>query len=170
MTQKLHTLMFMSKARWHCEGKHLTKHFYSLAKSNYVKKYVFHLCKQDGQLIEDANKILKEQHGFYSQLYTKDNTVQFQLNNKSKYMVRKEDHLLLTKEITKEEILEAIEHFPSNKCPSIDGLPVEFYQKFKHDILEQLVNMYQYAFENGELNITVQRGYLTLIPKGEKTP
>ena len=52
------------------------------------------------------------------------------------------------------------------KSPGCDGLTAEFYETFCNVIGNDLVEVINYGFQKGELNITMRRGVIVLIPKG----
>ena len=56
----------------------------------------------------------------------------------------------------------------NNKTPSVDGIPIEFYKIFWHDIKDILYDSYCYSIESGSLSISQKQGIITLIPKQEK--
>ena len=66
--------------------------------------------------------------------------------------------------INKEECAKALKDF-NNKTPGTDGLPAEFYRFFWHDIYNDLLASYNYAFQHGMLSISQRRGIISLIPK-----
>ena len=68
-------------------------------------------------------------------------------------------------EITLDEVLLAIKSFAIDKSPGCDGLTAEFYQTFFGLIGSDLVN---YAFENEKLTLTMRRGIIVLIWKGNE--
>ena len=57
----------------------------------------------------------------------------------------------------------------AGKSPGTDGLTAEFYLAFWADIGEDLVEVLNYGFQNGQLSVSQHRGLLSLIfKKGEK--
>ena len=58
----------------------------------------------------------------------------------------------------------------SDKSPSTDGLPVEFYKVFWNNISGPLIEALNHAYQNDELPITQRRGVIRLIPKKDADP
>ena len=52
-----------------------------------------------------------------------------------------------------------------DKSPGTDGLPCEFYRVFWKDVVEILINSFNYSNEIGKLSISQRRGIIKLIPK-----
>ena len=67
-----------------------------------------------------------------------------------------------------DEIKESILKMKNNKTPGVDGLPIEFYKIFWHDIKDILYQSYCYSFENNTLTISQKQGLITLLPKSGK--
>ena len=71
----------------------------------------------------------------------------------------------LEKELTLEELKDALMSFSDNKSPGEDGFTKEFYQTFFDLLCKDLLNSYIEAFQQGSLSISQRRGTITLIPK-----
>jgi hypothetical protein len=56
----------------------------------------------------------------------------------------------------------------ANKSPGLDGLPMEFYIVFFHDIADLLINSYNYSFSQGIMSASQRNGVITLLPKKDK--
>lgn len=57
----------------------------------------------------------------------------------------------LDKDITMEELLQAIKSINSGKTPGPDGLPIEFYKTFQKQLLTPLLDMFNESFNSGTL-------------------
>ena len=58
----------------------------------------------------------------------------------------------------------------SNKSPSEDGLPIEFYRTFWNEIGGFFVSVYNDCFDNNILPLSMRRSIISLIhKKGDKT-
>ena len=65
----------------------------------------------------------------------------------------------------------AIKSLANEKSPGCDGLTAEFYKTFSNVIGNDVVEVINNGFQQGELSITMRRGVIVLIPKGcEKKP
>ena len=71
-------------------------------------------------------------------------------------------------EITLDEVRSAIKYFNNDKSPGCDGLTAEFYQTFFGVIGSDLVHVINYVFENEKLTLTMRRGIIVLIWKGNE--
>ena len=78
-----------------------------------------------------------------------------------------EEQESLEKDLTLEELKEALASFADKKSPGEDGFTKEFYQTFFDLMGKDLLNSYNDSFHKGSLSITQKRGSITLIPKGE---
>ena len=76
----------------------------------------------------------------------------------------------LNSPVSNAEILSALKSLNLNRSPGYDGLPVEFYIVFFHDICDLLLNCYRYSFEQGFLSVSQRNGVITLLPKKDKDP
>ena len=76
------------------------------------------------------------------------------------------DREILGINVTSQEIYNAIKNLNTNKAPGLDGIPVEFYQKFWKIIKTEMVQIIKNII-NGTLLINNQRkAIITLLPKG----
>ena len=78
-----------------------------------------------------------------------------------------EEQESLEKDLTLEELKEALASFADKKSPGEDGFTKEFYQTFFDLMGKDLLNSYNDSFHKGSLSITQKRGSITLIPKGD---
>jgi len=78
-----------------------------------------------------------------------------------------EEQNSLDKDLTINELKEALTSFADNKSPGEDGFTKEFYQTFFYFLFKDLLNSYNEAFRKGSLSVSQKRGTITLIPKGD---
>ena len=79
-----------------------------------------------------------------------------------------EEQSFLEKDLTIDELREALTSFTDNKSPGEDGFTKEFYQTFFDLLCNDLLNSYNEAFRKGSLSVSQKRGTITLIPKGDE--
>ena len=79
-----------------------------------------------------------------------------------------EEQSLLEKDLTINELKEALTSFADNKSPGEDGFTKEFYETFFDLLCKDLLNSYNEAFCKGSLSVSQKRGTITLIPKGDE--
>ena len=72
------------------------------------------------------------------------------------------------REITLHEVRSAIKSFANDKSQECDGLTAEFYQTCFGLIGSDLGDVINYAFENETLTLTMRRGIVVLIWKGNE--
>ena len=173
LTEKLYEKtrgsIFRSKAKWYAEGETSSKYFFNLERSRSNARNCYAILKEDGTLIEQIDDIIKEQRQFYSNLYKKDDTVRFNLqNNTNCRFLNMQQHSTLNEDLKIKEISNAITALKSKKAPGPDGIPAEFYKAYKKELQEILFEAYQQAFQLGMLHETARNGILNLIPKGKK--
>ena len=81
--------------------------------------------------------------------------------------LNEEEQESLEKDLTLEEVKDALASFADNKSPGEDGFTKEFYQTFFELIGKDHLNSYNDSFHKGSLSISQKRGSITLIPKGD---
>ena len=79
-----------------------------------------------------------------------------------------EEQESLEKDLTIEELKDALTSFADNKSPGEDGFTKEFYEAFFDLLGKDLLNSYNEAFNKGLLSVSQKRGTITLIPKGDE--
>ena len=79
-----------------------------------------------------------------------------------------EEQESLEKDLTFEELKDAVTSFEDNKSPGEDGFTKEFYEAFFDLLWKDLLNSYNDAFNKGSLSVSKKRGTITLIPKGDE--
>ena len=161
-------MIFRSKVKWYEEGEKNTKYFYSLEKARYNAKTCYKLIDEEGQEIENQDKILEVQKSFYQNLYSKDEEVSFDMKNTSGIKVPKEIKQAQNQQIEIKEIEAAIKEMNNNKTPGFDGIPVDFYKVFWTSVKEPFMAMVNDAYEQQSLHSTAREGILNLIPKPKK--
>ena len=138
-------LCFRSKAKWAIEGEKNTKYFMNLEKARYNAK-TCHTLLIDGKTVNDPEKVLEAQRGFYEALYTRDQNISFQLGNNVTEYVDPESIACQEEPISVEEITEAMNGLKHNSCPGSDGLPVEFYKCFWSEVRDLLMAAYETVY------------------------
>ena len=172
--------MFRSKMKWLELGEKPTKYFFNLEKKNYEKKLIREVELENGEIISDPVQVNKGIRDFYQNMYTSkingnNSTSVHEYNQKTDGFtgglnipqLNEEEQESLEKDLTLEELKDALASFADNKSPGEDGFTKEFYQTFFDLIGKDLLNSYNDSFHKGSLSISQKRGSITLIPKGD---
>lgn len=163
-----------SRTKWYEEGEKSSKYFLNLEKRNFNNKRISMLRLEDNSLITTDQDILKEEKNFYAKLYDKKiqnytSSINFFESSDANYLTQ-EDKDKYNEQITEEEIFKAIEDTDNDKSPGTDGLPIEFYKTFWHDIKKYFIASMELSYNIGELGISQRQGIISLLPKKEKDP
>uniref|UniRef100_A0A803TGC1 Reverse transcriptase domain-containing protein n=1 Tax=Anolis carolinensis TaxID=28377 RepID=A0A803TGC1_ANOCA len=96
----------------------------------------------DGKNYTNNQDILKQFHKYYSKLYTKDQIniedVMSLLNKQNLQKITEQQRERLNKEITVEEIRNAIRRMKANKAPGPDGLSAIYYKTMSEELIPYL--------------------------------
>ena len=117
----------------------------------------------------DPKAILCEQHRFYAKLYQSDPSINFNITP-SGPVIDNEMRVELDKEITFDEVTQAIRSFPPNKCQGPDGVIAELLQFFWNKLGKLYYRALLHAKRNKKLHLAARRGVISLIPKKSKDP
>ena len=74
----------------------------------------------------------------------------------------------LNRSITSMEIEIVIRNLPANKSPVPDGFTVEFYQKFREELMPIPLKLFQKIAEGGRVLNSFYEATITLIPKPDE--
>ena len=168
LSERVRGQMFRCKVRWYEEGEKNTKYFFQLEKARYNAKTCYSILQEDGTEIRDQKLIIDKQKQFYEDLYSEDKEVNFSLSNTSQIYVPEHIREQQQKQITMEDLQEAIKGMNNDKTPGSDGIPVDFYKVFWTDIKDVFYEMTLAVFEQKVLHATAREGILNLIPKANK--
>ena len=169
MSEKIKGTIFRSKCRWYEEGEKSSKYFYSLETARYNAKTVSVLITDEGKTIKSNANILKMEHHFYTELYRKDQDVEFKPPDVTDYPMCPESiKQLHNQSFTMEELADATKSLNNNKCPGPDGLPIEIYKSFWPLLRTPLFEAINECYQHKQLFRSGSRGILNLIPKTGK--
>ena len=79
--ERTQQIMFRSKVRWYEDGERSSKYFFNLEKCRYNAKKCDKIMTEQGRELSNKQSILDEQHRYYSDLYSKDKDVKFDISN-----------------------------------------------------------------------------------------
>lgn len=69
-----------------------------------------------------------------------------------------------------EDLYDVMISMNNGKAPGPDGMPIEFYKKFKEKLVKPLLDMFNESYETGILPPTLRRALITVILKPDKSP
>jgi len=148
-------------------GERASKYFSAIGKTRAEKNVINSLRHPNGTLTEDNVEIGRIASEFYTDLYSQEITQLAPQTKLLEQLHRKLDEVqktTLEAPIDLEEIKHAIKMSPKQKSPGIDGIPVEFWQKFPA-LAPSLVRLYNYWFQTGVIPECSQQGVVTLLYK-----
>ena len=154
-----------AKARWNSQGEHGSKYFFALEKRNSKNKTITALRGRDGKITKNQGTILDLQSKFYSDLYTTEENFQTNIRDIPNNVVPNELKSELDKELTLEEIQEAIKTMAKNKSPGLSGFSIDIYIIFWGKIKDIFLEEVQFAKLNKILHQSAREGLISLIPK-----
>lgn len=77
---------------------------------------------------------------------------------------------MLDSALTVEDLCEAISSMSSGKAPGPDGIPIEFYKRFKEKLVQPLLDMFNESYKIGTLPPSLRLAMITVIFKPGKSP
>ena len=166
--ERIKGVMFRSKVKWYEEGEKNTKYFFALEKAKYNAKTCFKLIDEYNQELTSQQEIIEAQRRFYTELYQKDDYVEFTAQNTSGVYVPEDIKVQQDQQLDSQDIQQAIKEMKKNKTPGEDGIPVDFYKVFWIQIKDVFLAMMHQCYEQNCLHKSARQGILNLIPKPNK--
>ena len=127
---------------------------------------------KNGEITTDNTEIQRIIRDYYQQLYANkmDNLEEMDkfLEKYNFAKLNQEETETLNRPITSMEIETLIRNLPGNKCSGPDGFTAEFFQKFKEELTNILLKLFQKIAEEDKLPISFYEATITLIPKPDK--
>uniref|UniRef100_A0A6I8Q4Z4 Reverse transcriptase domain-containing protein n=1 Tax=Xenopus tropicalis TaxID=8364 RepID=A0A6I8Q4Z4_XENTR len=144
---------------------------YQNCKETVKRKLVEGLYDSQGHLQSTREGILGVVRSYYAELFRKKaldrGKMQAFLETTPGPNIENLDFSPLVKEITEEEVLQAIDKQQKKKAPGPDGLTAEFYKTFKVKLAPILVEVFNESLVNGSLPSSMQNSSLILLSKGK---
>ena len=113
------------------------------------------LKHENEEITTDNTEIQRIIRDYYQQLYAnKLDNLEERDNFLEKYnfpKLNREEIQNLNRHIRSLEIKAVIRNLPANKSPGPDGFTVEFYQKFREELISTLLKLFQKIAEEGKL-------------------
>ena len=159
-----------------------TAYFFNTAKANFQKKTITSLKDANGRITNDQTQINEVILQYYTELYSsrKNQESNNYSSNISTYLrspllkdlkqieddVKRESD----KELSLNDLTEALKDMKPGKSPGVDGLGPEFYRCFWDELGPKLLETLNYSIQNGELPMSLRRAAITLLQKENKDP
>ncbi|KAK3530199.1 hypothetical protein QTP86_018057, partial [Hemibagrus guttatus] len=145
-----------------------SKFFFSLEQKNGQKRFIHAVRTESGDLLSEPTEIRKQTVSFYSKLYSSEwsgaqvvkDSFLVGLPKLSERAARE-----LDRELSLEELHEALQRMENGRASGIDGLPAEFYKAFWAVIGQDVLDVLRDSILRGELPLSCRRAVLTLLPK-----
>ena len=154
-----------AQANWLENAKMPTKYFLNLEKRNAQKKTLYRL-RIGKDISQNQEEILREITRFYKELYTSKLTPRYEYTEKLKIPQLPEDlRNLLEKDITEDEISEALKSLANQKAPGTDGLQADWYKVFWCRLKPFFTNLFLEIVREGKMHLSARRGILSLLEK-----
>ena len=133
-SEKERGIQIRSRVKWVEEGERSTQYFLRLENTRQNYNTIKRIRTEDGNIVKTDTEILDCMGKFYSKLYSNQdvslNDIDSYLNKTTTSDVLSDnDKNLCDKEITSDEVYDAVLLLKKNKSPGLDGLIPEFYQK-----------------------------------------
>ena len=164
--------MIRSRAQLSQDWEKPSKYFLNLEKRNYINKSIPSLTI-DGCKITDSTEILKQQHRFYSDLYSSKGVKDMSTGNFACYIenmkrLSNKHKENLDKPLTLDELEIVIRGGKLNKAPGPDGFSNEFFKTFLEELKHWIFRYLLESIDNQYFTETLIEGVITCIPKSGK--
>ena len=143
------------------------QYFYNTEKNRNNKKNITTL-EINGKTVTDPQKIKEHVTETYTNIFKTTAVNKNEAKNIIKHTDKKlteEEKKTLEKQITKDELWNALSTTKPNKAPGTDGLTYEFYTTFWQEIGEDLTDTINKLLQTGNLTYSQRTASITLIPK-----
>ena len=158
-----------TKYKWFSEGEKNTKYFSSVLNPPPAKVPIKRLKDKEGEWRESEHvpEIARE---FYQSLYTDESPCEESQDimlGCLKNRLSNEECSNINSPIRLSEVLEAIKQAKTCKAPGHDGIPIEFYKKFKENVGRVLTEVFNKIIlgDVDEGMISFTKGIITILPK-----
>ncbi|KAK3553067.1 hypothetical protein QTP86_031169 [Hemibagrus guttatus] len=120
--------------------------------------------QESGHLLSEPTEICKQTVSFYSKLYSSEWSGAQVVEDSFLVGLPKLSERA-DRELSLEELHEALQRMENRRAPGIDGLPAEFYKAFWAVIGQDVLDVLWDSIWRGELPLSCRRAVLTLLPK-----
>ncbi|KAI4890612.1 hypothetical protein NFI96_004370 [Prochilodus magdalenae] len=145
-----------------------SKFFFGLEQKNGQKRFMHAVRTESGDLLSEPAEIRKRTVGFFSKLYTSEQSGTLELEESFLHGLPKlprRSAEMLDRALSLDELYTALQGMENGRAPGIDGLPVEFYRSFWSVLGQDVLDVLRASLVEGKLPLSCRRAVLTLLPK-----
>ena len=145
-----------------------------MEKKNYINKNIIELKdNNNNKIINDSNKILKEQASFYGTLFSSKGCKTEEHTRYNHFLtnlptISDDVKLKIDAEISLIELEDSIKNSKNNKAPGPDGFSNEFFNVFSYQLKYWILRLFRESLESEQFPDTILEGIITCIPKTGK--
>jgi hypothetical protein len=151
---------------WLKEGDRNTKFFHRKATSRAKKNKIKLLKKDNGEVTKEKKEMESMARDFFQQLYNVDPNVQPEgLLHLIQPKITEEMNKELCKEVSNEEVGDALFQMGPLKEPGPDGFPARFFQKNWETMKKDVITRVKYFFASRKMPQGINDTTIVLIPK-----
>ncbi|KAL4366778.1 hypothetical protein GQ457_05G010670 [Hibiscus cannabinus] len=155
-----------SRVNWLKFGDRNSKFFHATTIQNRRRNSIVKIKDKYGVWNENEDNIAAIFQAYFESLFSKNTNVNFRgVDDCIPKVVTCEMNRGLCREVTDDEIKDAVFSMGALKSPGPDGFPGIFYHSFWDDIKEDLFRMIKNFFRSGNLPPEINKTSLVLIPK-----
>ena len=150
-----------------------SKYFLNMEKKNYINKNIIELKDSNNKIINDSNKILKEQASFYETLFSSKGCKTEEHTRYNHFLtnlptISEDVKLKIDAEISLTELEDSIKNSKNNKAPGPDGFSNEFFKVFSYQLKYWILRLFRESLESEQFPDTILEGIIPCIPKTGK--
>ncbi|KAI4876412.1 hypothetical protein NFI96_020968 [Prochilodus magdalenae] len=127
-----------------------------------------HHLTESGDLLSEPAEIRKRTVSFFSKLYNSEQSGAPKLEQSFLHRLPKltrRSAEMLDRALSLDELYTALQGMENGRAPSIDGLPVEFYESFWSVLGQDVLDVFRASLVEGKFPLSSRRAVLTLLPK-----
>lgn len=173
-TDKVAKTLLWTKQAYYDQGEKPSKLLAWRVKKMQAERTINSITTMSGDLTTDPIEINATFRNFYELLYkseyagaTQQQTFLDQLQFQS---LSGDEMEVLDRALTVEDLYDAMSSMNSGKAPGPDGIPIEFYKKFKQKLAQPLLDMFNESYKTGTLPPSLRLAMITVILKPDKSP
>uniref|UniRef100_A0A8C2CG96 Reverse transcriptase domain-containing protein n=1 Tax=Cyprinus carpio TaxID=7962 RepID=A0A8C2CG96_CYPCA len=171
-TEKAKGAFIRSRARWIEEGEKNSSYFFNLEKQKQALKTINRLSI-DNCISQEKTQIDDYIYSFYNDLYKSkfsesDCDLFFSFLKDRVPIIDSDFRNMMDADIEISELDTAIKQMSNGKSPGIDGITVELYKHFWHEIRILVFEALKECIDKAELSPSMKHGLIILAPKSNK--